>query len=81
MIHDTLNIEGLTSRELKLNNIKIRYIITKESLRCKEMAKEIDLKRIVTNLSKIGVTATVTKSRLELLKVLTSPTQTPQTQN
>ena len=45
------------------------------------MAKEIDLKRIVTNLSKLGVTATVTKSRIELLKVLTPPTQTPQTQN
>ncbi|MER1958052.1 MAG: Lmo0850 family protein [Solibacillus sp.] len=46
------------------------------------MAKEMDLKRIVTNLAKIGVTATVTKSRLELLKVLTPPkTQTPQTQN
>lgn len=45
------------------------------------MAKEIDLKRIVTNLSKIGVTATVTKSRLELLKVLAPPTQTPQAQN
>ncbi|WP_172954408.1 Lmo0850 family protein [Solibacillus sp. R5-41] len=45
------------------------------------MAKEIDLKRIVTNLSKLGVTATVTKSRNEFLKVLTPPTQTPQTQN
>lgn len=45
------------------------------------MAKEIDLKRIVTNLSKLGVKATVTKSRLELLKVLTPPTQTPQAQN
>jgi len=28
----------------------------------------------------LGVTATVTKSRLELLKVLTPPTQTPQVQ-
>ena len=45
------------------------------------MAKQIDLKQIVTNLSKLGVTATVTKSRLELLKVLTPPMQTPQTQN
>ncbi|WP_332646353.1 Lmo0850 family protein [Lysinibacillus sp. 54212] len=45
------------------------------------MTKEIDLRKIVTNLSKIGVNATVTKSRLELLKVLTPPTQTPQTQN
>lgn len=45
------------------------------------MAKEIDLKKIVTNLSKLGVNATVTKSRIELLKVLTPPTQTPQAQN
>ncbi len=42
------------------------------------MTKEVDLKKIVTNLSKLGVTATVTKSRLELLKVLTPPTQTQQ---
>lgn len=45
------------------------------------MTKEMDLRKIVTNLSKIGVNATVTKSRLELLKVLSPPTQTPQTQN
>ncbi|MEO4054924.1 Lmo0850 family protein [Solibacillus sp. CAU 1738] len=45
------------------------------------MAKEIDLKKIVTNLSKLGVNATVTKSRIELLKVLTPPTQSPQAQN
>ena len=42
------------------------------------MAKEVDLKKIVSNLSKMGVKATVTKSRLELLKVLTPPTQIPQ---
>ena len=42
------------------------------------MEKKIDLKQIVKNLSKAGVTVTVTKSRLELLKVLTPPTQTPQ---
>lgn len=66
---------------MKLNKNKFVIYNTKESLRCKELAKEIDLKRIVTNLSKIGVTATVTKSRLELLKVLTPPTQTPQAQN
>lgn len=46
-----------------------------------KMTKEIDLKEIVKNLSTLGVKATVTKSRLELLKVLTPPTQTPQTQN
>ncbi|EON71108.1 Lmo0850 family protein [Lysinibacillus sphaericus] len=44
------------------------------------MTKEVDLKKIVSNLSKLGVQATVTKSRLELLKVLTPPTQTPQVQ-
>lgn len=44
------------------------------------MAKEVDLKKLVSNLSKIGVTATVTKSRLELLKVLTPLSQTPQVQ-
>ncbi|MFJ8237710.1 Lmo0850 family protein [Ureibacillus sp. NPDC094379] len=42
------------------------------------MTKEVDLKNIVKNLSKLGVTASVTKSRLELLKVLTPPTQTSQ---
>lgn len=44
------------------------------------MAKEVDLKKIVSNLSKLGVNATITKSRLEMLKVLTPPTQTPQVQ-
>ncbi len=43
------------------------------------MAKEVDLKKIVRNLSKLGVSASVTKSRLEILKVLSPPTQTPQT--
>lgn len=45
------------------------------------VGKEVDLKKIVKNLSKSGVTATVTKSRLELLKVLTPPTQAPQIHN
>lgn len=46
------------------------------------MGKEVDLKNIVKDLSKSGVTATVTKSRLELLKVLTPPpTQVPQIQH
>lgn len=39
------------------------------------MKKEIDLKQLVKNLSQIGVNATVTKSRLEILKVLTPPVQ------
>jgi hypothetical protein len=43
------------------------------------MAKE-DLKRIVSNLSKLGVTVTMTKSRLELLKALAPPAQTPHSQ-
>lgn len=42
------------------------------------MTKEVDLKSIVLKLSKLGVTATMTKSRLELLKALAPPTQTTQ---
>lgn len=38
------------------------------------MAKEVDLKKIVMNLSKVGVKITMTKSRLELLKALAPPT-------
>ena len=52
--------------------------IIEERLRWISMEKKIDLKQIVKNLSKAGVTVTVTKSRVELLKVLTPPTQTPQ---
>lgn len=44
------------------------------------MTKDLDLKKMVSNLSKLGVKATVTKSRLELLKVLSPPTNTPQAQ-
>lgn len=39
------------------------------------MKRDIDIKEIVKNLSHIGVNATITKSRLELLKVLTTPVQ------
>lgn len=42
------------------------------------LEKEVDLEKIIKNLSKSGVTVTITKSRLELLKVLTPPTQSPQ---
>ena len=42
------------------------------------MAKEVDLKKIVSNLSKLGVTVTMTKSRLDILKALVPPTQSPQ---
>ena len=45
------------------------------------MKKQNDLKTIVANLSKVGVKATVTKSRVELLKVLAPPTQAPYPQN
>ena len=44
------------------------------------MAKEVDLKKIVSNLSKLGVTVSMTKSRLEMLKSLAPPAQTPQSQ-
>jgi len=44
------------------------------------MAKEVDLKGIVSNLSKLGITVTMTKSRLETLKALAQPAQTPQSQ-
>ncbi len=56
-----------------------RYKI-RGKIEVERMTKEVDLKKIVSNLSKLGVQATVTKSRLELLKVLTPPTQTPQVQ-
>ncbi|MCM3357623.1 MULTISPECIES: Lmo0850 family protein [unclassified Psychrobacillus] len=45
------------------------------------MAKEVDLKKIVSNLSKLGVTVTMTKSRLEILKALSPPAQSPHVQS
>lgn len=45
------------------------------------MSREVDVKKIISNLSKLGVKATTTKSRLELLKALAPPKRTPQTQN
>ena len=45
------------------------------------MANEIDLKKIISNLAKLGVSATITKSRLEMLKVLVPPLQDPQIQS
>ncbi|MBS7345631.1 MAG: hypothetical protein KIG60_08325 [Caryophanon sp.] len=44
------------------------------------MTKEVDVKKLIANLTKLGVTASMTKSRLELLKVLAPPAQTPSTQ-
>lgn len=46
-----------------------------------KMAQEMDLKKIISNLSKLGVSATKTKSRLEMLKVLVPPVQDPQVQS
>ena len=42
------------------------------------MAKEVDLKTIISNLAKLGVSATMTKSRLEMLKALAPPAHDPQ---
>ncbi len=46
-----------------------------------KMAKEVDLKKIISNLAKLGVSATLTKSRLEMLKALAPPVQDPQPQS
>ena len=45
------------------------------------MAKEVDLKKIISNLAKLGVSATLTTSRLELLKALAPPAQGPPIQS
>ena len=45
------------------------------------MKKQSDLKSIVANLSKVGVKVTVTKSRVDLLKVLLPPVTQPHPQN
>lgn len=45
------------------------------------MANEIDLKKIISNLAKLGVSATMTKSRLDMLKALVPPVQDPQIQS
>ena len=42
------------------------------------MAQESDLKKIISNLAKLGVSATKTKSRLEMLKALMPPVQDPE---
>ena len=39
------------------------------------MAEEMDLKKIISNLAKLGVSATLTKSRLEMLKARVPPIQ------
>ncbi|MFD1927698.1 Lmo0850 family protein [Sporosarcina siberiensis] len=45
------------------------------------MAKEVDLKSIISNLAKLGVSATLTKSRLEMLKALAPPLHDPHLQS
>lgn len=44
------------------------------------MAKTAEVRNIVSNLSKLGIQAKITKSRVELLKALALP-QPPQTQS
>lgn len=46
-----------------------------------KMAQEVDLKKIISNLAKLGVSATLTKSRLEMLKALAPPAQDPHPQS
>lgn len=45
------------------------------------MANNIDVKKIISNLAKLGVSATMTKSRLEMLKALVPPVQDPHIQS
>ncbi|WP_281257851.1 Lmo0850 family protein [Chryseomicrobium excrementi] len=42
------------------------------------MATEMDVKQLMTNLAKLGVKVTKTKSRLEMLKALAPPAPKPQ---
>ncbi|ETP68433.1 Lmo0850 family protein [Planococcus liqunii] len=43
------------------------------------MAKDVEVRKIVSNLSKLGIQVNITKSRVELLKALALP-QAPQIQ-
>ena len=54
---------------------------TNRKVEVEKMAKEVDLKTIISNLAKLGVSATMTKSRLEMLKALAPITQAPQIQS
>lgn len=60
---------------------KKNVLIYDSKERCKSMKREVDVTKIISNLSKIGVKATATKSRLELLKALAPPKHKPQTHN
>lgn len=55
---------------------------TYRKVEVEKMAKEkVDLKKIISNLAKLGVSATATKSRMEMLKALAPPTNDPQIQS
>lgn len=60
---------------------KLRLINKTKVEVAKAVKKQNDLKTIVANLKEVGVKATITKSRVELLKVLTPPAQAPHPQN
>lgn len=45
------------------------------------MKREVDVTKIILNLSKMGVKATATKSRLELLNALVTPKSNPPAHN
>ena len=66
---------------MKRNFIYVFSSITIRKVGVEKMAKEVDLKSIISNLAKLGVSATMTKSRLEMLKALAPPAQGPQVQS
>ncbi len=61
------------------SQIHIRHYTNRE-VEVGKMAKEVELKKIISNLTKLGVSATMTKSRLDMLKALAPPAQHPQIQ-
>lgn len=68
---------GILRTIQKVKSIELYY----RKVEVDRMAKEIDLKKIVSNLAKAGVSVTLTKSRLDLLKVLVPPAQDPHVQS
>ncbi len=61
------------------SSLQIRHY-TNRKVEVGNMAKEVELKKIISNLAKLGVSATITKSRLDMLKALAPPAQHPQIQ-
>lgn len=61
--------------------VYFRHKDYKRKVEVEKMAKEMDLKKIISNLAKLGVSATMTKSRLEMLKALAPPVHDPQIQS